>query len=500
MHKIIFIAALLLSSAAFSQPINYKEKHRPQFHFSPPSKWMNDPNGMVYYKGEYHLFYQHYPDSTVWGPMHWGHAVSKDLVHWQHLPIALYPDSLGLIFSGSVVVDNNNSSGLQKGTEKPLVALYTYHDLKKEKAGKEMDFQYQGMAYSTDKGRSWTKYAGNPVIKNNGVKDFRDPKVFWHEASRYWVMALAVADRIDFYRSKNLKDWSYSSSFGKEEGSHGGVWECPDLIEMTVAGTKTKKWVLIVSIGNGGPNGGSATQYFVGDFNGQSFVNSNSKETTLWVDYGPDNYAGVTWSNTGEQQLFLGWMSNWNYAQVVPTKSWRSAMTVPRTLSLKNTTAGYRLYAKPVKNLEALRQEKRPVYPKKSSNTNGLNELVLSVDLSQSAATDFGISFLNSKNEVLKVGYDKVLNQFYIDRSKAGDNSFSAAFTGKATAPRVQNGNRIRLHVFIDHSSVELFADDGAVALTSLFFPQEILDEVQLYNNGKLHLNEHSLYGLKSAW
>ena len=313
-------------------------------------------------------------------------------------------------------------------------------------------------------------------------------------------MALAVADRIDFYRSKNLKDWSYSSSFGKEEGSHGGVWECPDLIEMTVAGTKTKKWVLIVSIGNGGPNGGSATQYFVGDFNGQTFVNSNSKETTLWVDYGPDNYAGVTWSNTGEKQLFLGWMSNWNYAQVVPTKSWRSAMTVPRTLSLKNTTAGYRLYAKPVKNLEALRQEKRPVYPKKSSYTNGLNELVLSVDLSQSAATDFGITFLNSKNEVLKVGYDKVLNQFYIDRSKAGDNSFSAAFTGKATAPRVQNGNMIRLHVFIDHSSVELFADDGAVALTSLFFPQEILDEVQLYNNGKLHLNEHSLYGLKSAW
>jgi len=484
-----------------AQKPNYKEQHRPQYHFSPPSKWMNDPNGMVFYKGEYHLFYQYYPDSTVWGPMHWGHAVSKDLLHWQHLPIALYPDSLGLIFSGSVVVDKNNTSGLQKGTELPLVALYTYHDLKKEKAGKEMDFQYQGMAYSLDKGRNWMKYANNPVIKNNGVKDFRDPKVIWHEASKHWVMVLAVADRIDFYRSKNLKDWNFSSSFGKEEGSNGGVWECPDLIEMTVEGTRKKKWVLIVSIGNGGPNGGSATQYFTGDFDGRTFINNNSKETMRWLDYGPDNYAGVTWSNTGHQKLFLGWMSNWNYAQVVPTQSWRSAMTIPRNLMLKNTKDGYWLYSKPVKNLATLRQPRQTLYYSKPQITKGLNECIVSFDLSGSAATDLGISFTNEENEVLKVGFNKEQNQFYIDRSKAGDNSFSKLFTGKAVAPRLLNSNIIKLHVFIDHSSVEVFGDDGSVVLTALFFPKKPLTGVQLYaDKEKRSMQKAVLYPLKSTW
>ncbi len=499
--KWIVAAMLCMSSVAHAQKVNYKEKYRPQFHFSPPAKWMNDPNGMVYYKGEYHLFYQHYPDSTVWGPMHWGHAISKDLVRWQHMPIAIYPDSLGLIFSGSVVVDKNNTSGLQKGKESPLVALYTYHDLKKEKAGVEMDFQYQGMAYSLDKGRTWTKYANNPVIKNNGVKDFRDPKVLWHEASKHWVMVLAVADRIDFYTSKNLKEWQYSSSFGKEEGSHGGVWECPDLIEMNIEGSKTKKWVLIVSIGNGGPNGGSATQYFVGDFNGANFKNDNNKETILWLDYGPDDYAGVTWSNTGNQKLFIGWMSNWNYAQVVPTKSWRSAMTLPRELQLKNTSAGNRLFSSPAKNLEKLRLQKHFVSKYKPNMTNGLNEYILSFNLSQSTATSFGVSFLNHKNEILKVGYDKTNNQFYIDRSKAGDNSFSQSFPGKSTAPRLLKNHIVKLHVFIDHSSVELFADDGSVVLTSVFFPKETLYQAQLYNEGGNALLEGaSLYSLKSIW
>lgn len=501
MARNILLLLLLLSSAALAQKPNYQEQHRPQYHFSPPSKWMNDPNGMVYYKGEYHLFYQYYPDSTVWGPMHWGHAVSTDLVRWQHLPIALYPDSSGLIFSGSVVVDKNNTSGLQKGMEQPLVALFTYHDLKKEKAGKEMDFQYQGMAYSLDKGRTWTKYAGNPVIKNNGVKDFRDPKVIWHDASKHWVMVLAVADRIDFYRSENLKDWTFTSSFGKDEGSHGGVWECPDLIEMPVEGTRSKKWVLIVSIGNGGPNGGSATQYFTGDFDGKTFVNSNSKETIQWLDHGPDNYAGVTWSNTGNQKLFIGWMSNWNYAQVVPTKSWRSAMTIPRTLSLKKAAGGYRLYSRPVKVLASLRQPGMMNSLFKPNHTNGLNEVILSFDLTRSAATDFGIGFSNDKNEILKVGFNKKDNHFYIDRSQAGDRSFSTAFTGRSTAPRLHTGNIVKLHIFIDHSSVEVFADDGSVILTALFFPGKILNTFQLYGDeAKPYLLKGAAYRLKSIW
>lgn len=501
MFRIVLAAIVLISSAAPAQKIDYKEEYRPQFHFSPPAKWMNDPNGMVYYKGEYHLFYQHYPDSTVWGPMHWGHAVSKDLVHWQHLPIALYPDSLGLIFSGSVVVDKNNTSGLQKANEKPLVALFTYHDLKKEKAGIETDFQYQGMAYSLDKGRTWKKYEHNPVIKNNGVKDFRDPKVFWYEKTKHWVMALAVADRVDFYRSKNLKDWELSGSFGKDEGSHGGVWECPDLIEMNIEGTKTKKWVLIVSIGNGGPNGGSATQYFVGDFNGKTFINDNNKETVCWIDHGPDDYAGVTWSNTGDQKLFLGWMSNWNYAQVVPTKSWRSAMTLPRELSLKKTAGGFRVFSRPAKNMRSLRQKQQIISIYKPNITTGLSEIILSFDLSVATGTDMGVSFSNGDNELLKVGYNRSLDQFYIDRSNAGDNSFSSSFTGKATAPRLLKDNLIKLHIFIDHSSIEVFADDGSVVLTSLFFPKDILANINLYSdNGKPALHQGILYPLKSAW
>jgi fructan beta-fructosidase len=502
MFKIILAAIILFSSTAYSQKNNYKEKYRPQFHFSPPAHWMNDPNGMVYYRGEYHLFYQYYPDSTVWGPMHWGHAVSKDLVHWQHLPIALYPDSLGLIFSGSVVVDKNNTSDLQKGNEKPLVALFTYHDLQKEKAGVATDFQYQGMAYSLDKGRTWKKYEHNPVIKNNGTKDFRDPKVFWHEPSKHWVMVLAVANKVEFYRSKNLKEWSYAGTFGKEEGSHGGVWECPDLIEMKIDGSNKTKWVLIVSIGNGGPNGGSATQYFVGDFNGETFLNDNNKETFYWLDYGPDDYAGVTWSNIeNNKRLFIGWMSNWNYAQVVPTKRWRSAMTLPRELELKNTSSGYRVFAKPEKKLETIRQTQRSVSFNKPTATNGLTELNLSFDLSKSTATDFGVSFSNKKNETLKVGYNKELNQFYIDRSSAGDNSFSSTFTGKNVAPRLLTNNIITLHLFVDHSSAELFADDGSVVLTSVFFPGEILSNVKLYQDkGRALLLHNTLYPLKSVW
>ena len=210
---------LVYLNMGFAQPMS--EPHRPQFHFTPPAKWMNDPNGMVYFKGEYHLFYQHYPDSSVWGPMHWGHAVSKDLVHWQQLPIALYPHSLGCIFSGSVVVDEKNTSGFgKKGSESPLVAIFTYHNFDGEKA-KTNDFQSQGIAYSLDKGRTWTKYAQNPVLKSPNIRDFRDPKVFWHAASQRWVMTLAVADRIRFYVSKNLKDWTLGSEFGAVEGSHG---------------------------------------------------------------------------------------------------------------------------------------------------------------------------------------------------------------------------------------------------------------------------------------
>ncbi|HTJ52695.1 MAG TPA: glycoside hydrolase family 32 protein, partial [Cyclobacteriaceae bacterium] len=326
---IVVVTSCGKKSASIVAPdsLYYNEAHRPQLHFSPKEKWMNDPNGMIYYQGEYHLFYQYYPEAMVWGPMHWGHAVSTDMIHWQHLPIAIYPDSLGLIFSGSAVADENNTSGLGTTEKPPMVAMFTYHSMEKEKAGK-IDYQNQGIAYSIDKGRTWTKYDHNPVLKNPGIKDFRDPKVFWHAETKKWIVILAVHDHIELYSSDDLKTWHKLSEFGKTYGTHGGVWECPDLFQVKVEKENSKKWVMLVSVNPGGPNGGSGTQYFTGDFDGVKFVADENKKTIKWLDYGPDDYAGVTWSNTpGERKLFLGWMSNWAYAQQVPTSPWRSAMT-----------------------------------------------------------------------------------------------------------------------------------------------------------------------------
>jgi len=244
------------------------EQYRPQVHFSPAANWMNDPNGMVYYKGIYHLFFQYHPSSSIWGPMHWGHATSIDLIHWKHEPTAIYPDSLGTIFSGSAVVDKNNTSGFGKKGQAPMIAIFTHHNSQGERAGKN-DFQNQSIAYSLDEGKSWTKYAGNPVLKNPGITDFRDPKVMWFEEGKKWIMTLATKDHITFYSSKNLKQWIKESEFGSAIGAHGGVWECPDLFSLNYQGKKI--WVLLVSINPGGPNRGSATQYFTGSFDGKTF-------------------------------------------------------------------------------------------------------------------------------------------------------------------------------------------------------------------------------------
>ncbi len=393
----------------------FKETHRPQFHFSPAKMWMNDPNGMVYHKGEYHLFYQHYPDSTVWGPMHWGHAVSKDMIHWEHLPIALYPDSLGWIFSGSAVVDVNNTSGLGSKENPPMVAIFTYHS---DPKAKRKDFQTQGMAYSTDNGRTWTKYKENPVLPNPGIADFRDPKVSWHEASKQWVMILAVADHVELYGSKNLKNWSKLSEFGKTHGAHGGVWECPDLFPLPIDGKQ--KWVLLLSINPGGIHGGSATQYFIGNFDGKKFTSDNPPKTTLWLDYGKDNYAGVTWSNipaADGRRLFLGWMSNWQYANQVPTSPWRSAMTLPRELSLRKTGAGLRVVSQPVKELASIRGESKEIPGQTIEGrvtisegvafTVATSEVQLEFD-SIRQGQDVGIELSNEQGQRVLIGYNAV--------------------------------------------------------------------------------------------
>ena len=309
-------------AGAQQQAAGQMEQYRPQFHFTPKAHWMNDPNGMVYLNGKYHLFFQYNPDSTVWGPMHWAHAISKDMIHWKEQPISLYPDSLGTIFSGSAVIDKDNTAGFGKNA---MVAIFTHHN-KKIEDQKTGLHQYQSLAYSLDEGKTWTKYKGNPVLPNPGIWDFRDPKVMWHTATGKWIMTLATKDRITFYSSPNLKKWTKESEFGEKLGAHGGVWECPDLFPLELEG-KTH-WVLLVSINPGGPNGGSATQYFTGDFDGKTFKPDAEKQK--WMDYGTDNYAGVTFSNTGARKVLMGWMNNWNYANVVPTKAWRGATTLPR--------------------------------------------------------------------------------------------------------------------------------------------------------------------------
>ena len=355
MIRLIFLVAVLMLLTCCSKEKQtlhealYTEAHRPQIHFSPPENWMNDPNGMVFHKGVYHLFYQYYPDSTVWGPMHWGHATTTDLVHWENHPIALYPDSLGYIFSGSAVVDEKNSSGFGKEGQIPLVAIFTHHNPKAEKES-PMTVENQSIAFSLDDGNTWTKYEGNPVLKNPGIRDFRDPKVFWHEAGKKWIMTLAASDQIIFYSSPNLKTWIKESEFGKEFGAHGGVWECPDLFPLQYNGETI--WVLIVNINPGGPNGGSATQYFTGQFDGKTFTPYQTD--TRWADYGPDDYAGVTWSNTGARKIFFGWMSNWDYANVVPTVKWRSASTLPRDLTLEKIGDRYLLRSLPVGEIEKI--------------------------------------------------------------------------------------------------------------------------------------------------
>lgn len=468
---------------------------RPNYHFAPPTGWMNDPNGMVFLDGEYHLFYQHYPDDNVWGPMHWGHAVSRDLTTWENLPIGLYPDSLGYIFSGSAVVDYGNTSGFGSVEDPPLVAIYTYHDMAGEKAGRD-DFQSQAIAYSTDKGRTWIKYSGNPVIPNLGVRDFRDPKVVRDAANDQWVMVLAAQDRVQFFTSKNLKKWTLASEFGEQAPNHSGVWECPELMPMKIVETGEKAWVLTVSINPGGANGGSGTFYFPGNWDGTTFSPLREPmfspaDTVNWIDYGRDNYAGVTFDNARNgRRIFMGWMSNWDYAQVVPTTSWRSAMTIPRDLTLHQTDFGTRIHQAPVPELQRLRGESIELEMPRlldgttsidlsQLNGNGAFELDLTVDLVDSDAEELYVTLGNAAGDKFyRFGYSRkagVKNAFFTDRRSAGPTDFSDRFAPESltVAPRWSNEGQLRIHAFFDRTSAEVFCDQGDPVMTDIFFPEE---------------------------
>lgn len=502
--KNLITIVLLLSFAAVQsqtgQTITYREQHRPQIHFSPKEKWMNDPNGMVYFKGNYHLFFQYHPGSSVWGPMHWGHAISTDLTHWEEQPIALYPDSIGTIFSGSAIVDLENTSGFGKDGKVPLVAIFTQHDTIGAKAGTN-NYQTQSIAYSIDDGRTWTKFANNPVIKNPGIEDFRDPKVLWYDEEKKWVMALATKDRITFYSSKNLKEWTRESEFGDTVGAHGGVWECPDLFSITHQGEKI--WVLLVSINPGGPNQGSATQYFTGKFDGKNFTPFQTD--TRWIDYGTDNYAGVTWSNTGSRKVFLGWMSNWQYATHVPTEKWRSAMTIPRDLGLEKVGEKYLVTSNPVPELKSITQ-KSVVIKKISSKIYDLTKKIgkisgpASLSISLNQISSFMITLSNDMGEKVMIGYDKDANQYYIDRTQSGKVSFERGFASKSTAPRLSDKNRMDLTLIIDDASVELFADSGLSVMTAIFFPNTSFTNLDLQSADKVKVTPIKYEKFKSIW
>lgn len=445
----------------------YNEKYRPQFHFSPEYGWMNDPNGLVYLDGEYHLFYQYNPYGNKWGNMHWGHAVSTDLTSWTYLPTALGIDSLGDIFSGSAVIDVNNTAGFGKNA---MVAIYTSN-------GKT---QQQSIAYSTDKGRTFTKYAGNPVLANPGITDFRDPKVSWNEQSKQWVMALATKQTITFYGSPDLKNWSKLSEFGNEMGAHGGVWECPDLFPLTYEG-KTK-WVLLVSINPGGPNGGSATQYFIGDFDGKTFTADNLPYP-LWIDYGRDNYAGVTFSNipqTDGRRIFIGWMSNWDYANDVPTKGFRSAMTVARELTLKSNGKHLILANTPSREVTALRGKiktiaNQSIHNEKSlpdvlSSFNGKFEIEMTIQRQNSKILGFGLT--NADGDYLNFTFDLEQNLLKVDRRNCGLNDFNRKYVSEPIAP-LATKDSYSVRLLVDKASAEIFINDGETVMTNIVFPTQ---------------------------
>jgi fructan beta-fructosidase len=511
MKLVKIISAITLFSFIFSCKENLPklaeqkshEAHRPMYHFTPDSMWMNDPNGMVFYEGEYHLFYQYFPDSTVWGPMHWGHAVSRDMMDWKDLPIALYPDSLGLIFSGSAVIDWKNTSGFGTNGKPPMVAIFTHHNMDGEKA-QRLDFQNQSIAYSNDNGRSWTKYNNNPVIKNPGIKDFRDPKVIWHEATQKWILVLAARDKVKFYHSSDLKSWIHLSDFGIENDAR--LWECPDIFPIKVDGSNEEKWVLITSMQSGAPNGGTGSSYWVGDFDGKNFKCKIAITDQKWLDDGKDNYAFVSWSDVPKsdgRRLGLGWMSNWQYAQKVPSEKWRSAMTLPRQLTLHKVNNDYFIKSKPVNEIKSLEGEIKMLQAKSISKPFNIMDNTSTAKLSLSFKTpDKGtvtIRFSNTKGNYTDVGFDATSKKYFIDRSFSGITDFSADFKGRHFTSKAYNPIELNFEIYLDHSSIELFAEDGICVMTDIYFAEEAYTKAEVITdqNNPIELTKGTVTVLK---
>lgn len=481
------------------------EPFRPVYHFTPSFGWMNDPNGMVYKDGVYHLFYQYNPYGSMWGNMHWGHTVSRDLVNWEQQPVALERDTMGHIFSGSSVVDKNNTAGFGEGA---IVAFYT--------SASDKNGQIQCLAYSTDNGKSFTKYQNNPILTPfDGLRDFRDPKVFWYEPQKKWVMIVSADKEMRFYSSSDLKDWTYMSCFGEGYGIQPNQFECPDFFELPVDGNPDKKkWVMIVNVNPGCMFGGSATEYFVGDFDGTKFTCDTPKEYTKWMDWGKDHYATVTFSNTGDRVIAMPWMSNWQYANIVPTKQFRSAQGLPRELSLYSEDGHIYMASTPVEELSTLRNgTSNKLEPFKVDGKHDAGKLIddnrgsyeLHVSINPLNAKKAGFILKNSKGENVKIYLDLIDKKLVMDRVNSGlvdfgeksaphakenhDNRKTNAINyvndfALATWGKLPTDKKYDFRIFVDKCSVEIFLNGGKVAMTNLVFPTEPYTQWEFFGEG----------------
>lgn len=495
-----------------------REAFRPIYHHTPLYGWMNDANGLVYKDGEYHLYFQYNPYGSVWGNMHWGHSVSKDLVHWEHKSFVLARDSLGHIFSGSSVVDKENAAGYGAGT---IIAFYT--------SASEKNGQIQCMAYSKDNGYTYTKYENNPILTSfDGLKDFRDPKVFWYAPEEKWVMIVSADKEMRFYTSHNLKEWTYLSAWGEEYGVQPRQFECPDMVQLPINGNRDNmKWVMIVNVNPGCYFGGSATQYFVGDFDGTNFTCDSPKETVKWLDWGKDHYATVCFSNTGDRVIAVPWMSNWQYADIVPTKQYRSANALPRELGLYEQDGELYVSVTPVKEVCNLRKEIREIPPfavnmeyhvdTLLNNNEGAYEIEM--QFVSGTANIMGLKLFNQKGEAVNIYFNLLDNKLVMDRTKSGIVDFGCNSKphaieahdrrvemsinyiddfALATWGPVSKASTHMLNIFVDKCSVEIFLDGGKIAMTNLVFPNEPYNHMSFYaEEGNYKVNGCRIYKLE---
>jgi sucrose-6-phosphate hydrolase SacC (GH32 family) len=532
---LLAIGAALVSTGCASRSPGPAPAHdqpfRPQLSFSPQHNWMNDPNGLVYHDGEYHLFYQYNPNKDTWGDMSWGHAVSTDLLHWTELPLALpvEKDARGeitqMFFSGSAVVDHANTSGLGQPGNPAMVAMYTAafpHARTLNGKAVRAGTQAQSLAYSLDRGRTWTQYAGNPVIPEPPAtyaaeyREFRDPKMFWYEPEQKWVLATVVAQQHKalFYSSRDLIHWEWTGEFGPA-GATGGVWECPDLVELAVDGDPARrKWVLIISLNPGGPAGGSGMQYFVGDFDGKTFTRDPgaSNGEAQWLDYGADFYAGVTYNGLpGDRHLLVGWMNNWLYANAVPTTPWRSAQALPRELGLRTVNGRIRLVQQPLAEAQRLRgallygASERAI----ASGSQGLHlsgparaPLEVQMRLKPGSAARSGIRLgAAGSGTYTEIGYDAAQGAVYLDRTRSGDAAFHPQFAARHAAPVALDDGGLPLRILVDRGSVTVFAGQGEVVLTDQVFPASGAESVSLFGvDGEAQVRDLKVWPLDSIW